>query len=458
MNNNPPAIMSLPKSLVLAFLFLFSVHPSFSQLPKGKIIDQVVAVVASYAILESDIENQYLQYKAQGNIANVGDVRCKILESLLFQKLMLNQAELDSVKVTDEQVETELNRKLRYYIAQFGSEEKFVEFYKKPVIEFKEEFREIVREQKKIEQVQYTITKDIKVTPSEVKSYFNKIPADSIPLLNAEVEIGQIIKNPPVSVEEKVRVKEKLNALRERILKGEDFATLAILYSEDPGSAKKGGELGFVGRGELYPEFEAIAFNLKKDQVSDILETKAGFHIIQLIERKGDYINVRHILLQPKVSPEDLVKAKQILEKVVNLIKKDSITFEKAAQEYSDDPTKTNGGITLNSETGTTRFEMDQVDPAISFALDKMNVGEVSQPLLMKTEEGKQAYRLVFLKSRTSPHRANLKQDYDRIQQWALEDKNTRTVDKWISDKLQKTYVSIIDDYKKCPYTHHWTE
>ncbi len=438
---------------LLCFVTIFMTGRTFSQ---GKVIDQVVAVVAGYAILQSDIENQYLQYKAQGQISGGEEIKCKILENLLFQKLLLNQAEIDSVEVTDEQVENELNRKLRYYITQFGSEEKFVEFYKKPIVEFKEEFRDVIRDQKKIEQVQYTITKDVKVTPSEVKSFFNSMPTDSIPLINAEVEIGVIVKNPPVSLEEKVRVREKLQSMRDRILKGEDFATLAIMYSEDPGSARKGGELGFVGRGELYPEFEAVAFNLKKGEVSDILETKAGFHIIQLIERKGEYINVRHILLIPKVSSEDLVKAKQILDKAYNLIQKDSLSFEKAAQEYSDDPSKVNGGLMVNPNTGTTRYEMDEVEPAVSFAIDKMNVGDVSQPLLMKTDDGKQAYRLVYLKSRTAPHKATLKEDYDRIHQWALEEKNMKTIDKWISGKVDKTYINIIDSFQQCPFNHHW--
>ncbi|HRY32479.1 MAG TPA: peptidylprolyl isomerase [Bacteroidales bacterium] len=445
----------MPNFKLFAFLFihLLWLPSAFSQ---GKVIDQVVAVVASWSILESDIENQYLQYKLQGNIADVSNIRCRILENLLFQKLMLNQAEIDSVTVTDEQVEEELNRKLRYYIAQFGSEEKFVEFYKKTIIEFKEEFRDVIRDQKLIEQVQYAITRDVKVTPSEVKRFFNQIPGDSVPMMNSEVEIGQIIKNPPVSVEEKIRVKDKLQVLRDRILKGEDFTTLAVLYSEDPGSAGKGGELGFVGRGELYPEFESIAFNLKKDEVSEILETKAGFHIIQLIERRGDYINVRHILLQPKVSDQDLVNARLILEKAARLVKSDSMSFEKAALDFSDDPSKNNGGLMINPETGTTKFEMDEVEPAISFALDKMNVGDISQPLLMRTAEGKQAYRLIYLKSRTVPHYANLKDDYDRIQIWALEDKNMKKIDQWISEKVAKTYINIIEDYLQCPFTHQW--
>jgi peptidyl-prolyl cis-trans isomerase SurA len=446
-------MMKLKISLILLALTLSPVI-TFPQ--KGKVIDQVIAVVAGHAILESDIENQYLQYKAEGNISDVTNMRCQILEGLLFQNLLLNQAEIDSVKVTDDQVDAELDRRIRKYIAQFGSQEKFEEFVKKPVIEFKEDFRDMVRDMKKIEQVQGTITKDTKITPSEVKAFFNKMPKDSLPLISSEVEIGQIIKNPPVSVDEKVRVKEKLIALRERILKGEDFTTMAVLYSEDPGSAKKGGELGFVGRGELYPEFEAVAFNLKKGEVSDVLETKAGFHIIQLIQRKGESINVRHILLVPKVSDEDLIEARRILDKVAAILKKDSLSFEKAAQLYSDDPSKTSGGLLINLETGTGKFDMKDVDPAISFAIDKMKVGETSQPLLMKTDAGKQAYRLVYLKSRTSPHRANLKEDYDRIQKWALENKNAQLINKWIDDKIGKTYINILETYKTCPFQHHW--
>ncbi|MEI6574979.1 MAG: peptidylprolyl isomerase [Bacteroidota bacterium] len=423
---------------------------------KGKIVDQIIAIVAGHAVLESDIENQYEQMRLQGGGDSHSDTRCQILESILFQKLMLNQAELDSVNVTDEEVEDELNRRLRYYIGQFGSQEKFEEFYKKPVTEFKEEFREIVREQKLIEQIQRGIVKDVKITPSEVKAFFNKLPLDSIPLVNAEVEIGQIVKNPPISTEEKQRVKVKLTGLRDRIMKGEDFSTLAVLYSEDPGSAAKGGELGFTSRGELYPEFEAVAFTLKKGEVSEILETKAGFHIIQMIQRKGDFINVRHILIQPKVSPTDLAEARKILEKVARKIKSDSITFEAAALEYSDDPSKNNGGLMVNPESGSSKFDMKTVDPAISFAIDKLEVGKLSQPLMMKTEEGKQAYRLVYLKSRTSPHRANLKMDYDRISEWALQGKKGEATSKWIKEKVAKTYINIIDKYRGCKFQHSW--
>jgi peptidyl-prolyl cis-trans isomerase SurA len=424
---------------------------------KGTIIDQVVAIVAGHAILESDIQNQFQQMRLQGNPDAGADMQCQLLEGLMFQKLMLNQADLDSIVVTDEEVEDELNRRLRYYIAQFGSQEKFEEFYKKPVSEFKEEFRSIVKDQKLIEEVQRGIIRDVRITPSEVKAFFNKIPTDSIPLISAEVEIGQIVKNPPISTEEKQRVKVKLTELRDRVMKGEDFSTLAVLYSEDPGSAVKGGELGFVGRGELYPEFEAVAFNLKKGEVSDILETKAGFHIIQMIQRKGDFINVRHILIMPKVNPNDLAEAKKILEKAAERINSDSITFEEAAMQYSDDPSKNNGGLIANPETGSSKFDMKAVDPAISFAIDKLDVGQISPPLMMKTEEGKQAYRIVYLKSRTSPHQANLKMDYDRISEWALAEKKNEAMGKWIKERADKTYINIIDQYKGCKFQYTWS-
>jgi len=280
------------------------------------IIDQVVAIVGDKIILESEVETQYVQYRMQGDIRGSSSaVKCEIMENMVFQKLMVNQAEIDSVEVSDSQVESEMDRRLRYYISQFGSQEKLEEFYQKSLIEIKEEFKEMVKEQMMVENVQHSITQDVKITPTEVRSYFKSIPKDSIPLVNSEVEIGQIVKQPPINVKEKIAIKEKLVEIRNRIIEGEAFSTLAVLYSEDPGSAKNGGELGLYGRGELYPEFEAVAFKLEKDELSEIVETEAGYHILQLIERKGDYVNVRHILLRPKVSPFDLVAAKSTLNR-----------------------------------------------------------------------------------------------------------------------------------------------
>ena len=429
---------------------------SFSQ---EKVIDQIAVIVGKNIILESDIENQYYQYIMQGEIVgSESSVKCQMLESMLFQKLLLNQAELDSIEITDSQIDQTLEQRLRYFIAQLGSKEAFEDYYGKTIPEFKEEFREEIKIQLMIESAQQKITMNIDVTPSEVKSFFKSIPIDSLPLINSEVVIGQIVKKPPVSLEQKLLIKENLRKLRQRILQGEDLSTLAILYSEDPGSAKKGGELGLYGRGELYPEFEAVAFKLKKDEVSDIVETEAGFHIIQLIERKGEYVNVRHILMQPKVSPLDLLIARKELDSIAQLIRNDSISFDDAVVKFSDDPSKNNGGLLINPITGTTKFEVNQLDPSVSFVINKLKVGKISYPVLMQTEDKKEAYRLLYLKKRTLPHRANLQEDYNRIQNWALQNKQGKAFKKWISKKAKKTYIKIIDKYRQCEFENEWFE
>jgi peptidyl-prolyl cis-trans isomerase SurA len=297
---------------------------------------------------------------------------------------------------------------------------------------------------------------NVSVTPSEIKNYYKKLPQDSIPLIKTEFKIAQIVKNPPISVEEKIRVKERLLEMRKRILAGESFSTLAILYSEDPGSAKKGGELGFYGRGQLYPEFEAVAFKLKEGEVSNVVETEAGYHIIQMIERKGDYINVRHILLVPKVSPMDLLKARNELDSISNLIRMDSLSFEDAVQMFSDGENKNNGGFLLNPYTGSTTFEAEQLDPQVSFTIEKMEVGEVSSPVPMKTDEQKDAYRLLKLVEKTQPHRANLQDDYSRVQEWALQQKQIEVIDNWINEKAREIYIRIIPAYRECQFQNNW--
>ena len=422
------------------------------------VIDEVVAVVGSHMIMLSDIEQQSMQLKAQGNTAGGEGLRCQIIESMLFQKLLLNQAEFDSIKITDEEVEGTLDSKMRYYVQQFGSREKLEEFYKKSVDDIKIEFREPVREQLLEEQMQQKITADIKVTPSEVKTYFNNLPADSIPIIATEYEIGEIVKDPPLSPEELNAAKEKISALRQRIVKGEKFATLAILYSEDPGSAPKGGELGLFGRGDMYAEFEAAAFSLKKGEVSDVIKTKAGFHILQLIERRGEYVNVRHILIIPKTSATDVMSAKLKLDSIADLIRKDSIKFERAAIKFSDNPNRINGGLLINPASGNTRFQANQLEREVFFVIDKMKVGDISKPVPMTNEEGKEAYRLLYLKVRTEPHRASLKEDYSQIQEWALTKKRAETIDKWIGKKLKSSYVHVNDNYKSCKFTHKWFE
>lgn len=447
-------ILSILVSLFIAFLCF-----SQEEHTEGNVIDQVVAVVGGHIILHSDVEVQYLQYRMQqGASGSESTVKCGILENMLFQKLLLNQAEIDSVVVTETQIEAELDRRLRYFISQFGSQEKFEEFYEKSVVEFKEEFRGQVEEQMLVENVQRGITENVQITPSEVKDFYREIPPDSLPLINSEVEIAQIVKMPPVSPEEEERVREQLRKFRERIRNGESFATLAILYSEDTESAKRGGEVGLVGRGELFPEFEAVAFNLEKGEVSEIVKTDAGYHIMQLIERRGDYVNVRHILLTPKVSPTELVRVKEELDSIAGLIDKGEYNFEEAVEEFSDDPGKNNRGLVINPMTGTSMFEIDQLDPKVFFVIDKLEVGDISNPVIFTNEEGKQGYRILQLRKRTNPHRANLKEDYNRIQNWALEKKKSEMISDWISEKVESTYVRINDEYMDCTFANKWID
>ena len=271
-----------------------------------------------------------------------------------------------------------------------------------------------------------------------------------------EYEVGQIVKEPSISKEEMEATRDRLKGLRERILKGDNFAAMATLYSEDPGSSRKGGDIGFVGRGQLYPEYEAVAFGLKKGEISDIVKSKAGYHIIQLIERRGEMINTRHILLMPKISDQDLARASKLLDSVSGLVNEKKLTFEEAAIQFSDDPGKINGGLMVNQASGNSRFTASQLDPKVFFVIDKMKVGNISKPLGMTNEEAKQTINLYYLKTRTEPHRANLKDDYSVIQGWALNEKQNKAINEWIGQKIGTTYFRINESYKDCQFKHTW--
>lgn len=423
-----------------------------------KTIDEIVALVGSHPVYWSDVEAQFAQARAQGVTGDPFTLRCQIFENLVFQKLLVYQAETDSLVVTDEQVNSELDRRLRYYIQQFGSQQKLEEFYDKSIEEFKNELREPLKLELLSQQAQAKIVDNVKITPNETKDYFNGLKQDSIPLIPTEYEIGQIVKNPVVGPDQLKEAREKLAALRARIQKGEKFATLAVLYSEDPGSASKGGELGLFSRGSMAPEFEAAAFNLKnKNDISEIIKTKFGYHLLQLIERKGDFVNVRHILIIPKVSPDDLVVAAAKLDSVADKIRNDSLTFEKAALMYSDDPGKVNGGLIQSQSSGNTRLAADELDPKVFFIIDKMNPGEVSNSVPYTTEDGTQAYRVLYLKLRTEPHKANMKDDYNKIQQWALDDKKQKVISKWVETKSKTAYIRLGDRFRNCDFKNKWT-
>lgn len=423
-----------------------------------KVIDEIAALVGSHPVYWSDVEAQYAQAKAQGMKGDAVTLKCEIFENLVFQKLLVYQAEIDSLVVSDEQVNSELDRRLRYYIQQFGSQQKLEEFYDKSLEEFKNELREPLRLEILSQQAQGKITENVKMTPNETKEYFLGLKPDSIPIIPTEYEIGQIVRTPVVGPAQLKEAREKLDGLRARIIKGEKFSTLAVLYSEDPGSAAKGGELGLFTRGSMAPEFESAAFNLKnKGDLSEVIKTKFGYHLLQLIERKGDFVNVRHILIIPKVSPEDLVVAAAKLDSIAEKVRVDSLTFAKAALIYSDDPGKVNGGLIQSQSSGNTRLAADELDPKVFFVIDKMKPGEISNSVPYLTEDGTQAYRVLYLQTRTDPHKANMKDDYNNIQEWALENKKSKVVAKWIESKSKTAYIRLGDKFKNCDFKYNWT-
>lgn len=441
------------------FLLLILVFFSNSQAqdlpkPKGIIVDKVAAVVGKNLILASDIENQYSQALSSGETP---PPKCAVLEELLFTKLLVHQAEVDSIEIPEKQVQQELDQRMRYYVAQVGSEEKLEEYYGKSIAQLKEDFKEDVREMLLARQVQQGITADIKVTPSEVRTMFNSFSVDSLPLLNAEMEIAQIVKKIEVNEDEKNIVREKIRKIRDRIVDGEDFATLAVLYSEDTESAKRGGELGFVGRNDLVPEFAAEAFNLKGKEISRIVESQFGFHIIQLIKRRGEMINVRHILVSPKFSSTDIKKAQLELDSIRNQIVSGKITFEEAAIKFSDDSeTKLNGGLLINPATGTTKFDVAEIEPGLFFILDKLKLGEISDVTKQAGSDNKPAFKLLKIKSKSEPHRANLKDDYQRLQNIALQQKQAKAVNTWINKKRKQSYIKITEEYMGCQFRNTW--
>ena len=434
---------------------------------KVQTIDKVVAVVGKNIILQSEVENQYIQYRMQGGPEGSGsELRCGILEDLLFQKLMLNQAEMDSLQVTDDEVENELSRRISELVGQVGSQEKLESYFNKTMAEIKDELRRMVKDKMLQDQVRADILKGVAVTPAEVKDFFRKQPQDSLPTVGTEYEIVQIVKRPPVSIDEKLRIKDQLSQIRKRILEGESFATMAILYSEDPGSAKKGGELGFTGRGEFAPEFETAAFNLRDGEISEVIETQFGFHIIQLIERRGDNVNCRHILLTAKVPVEALEKAQNELDSVAKLIRGGEMTFEEACLKYSDDDSKTNGGYIVNPAYGGNRIgiqdlpELEAYFPELknlSFVIGRLEVGVVSDPLPMTTSDNNDAFRLVMVKKKIDAHQVNMKDDYWRVQNWALNQKNQDVIRRWINEKAKKAFIRIDEDYVGCDWQFDWS-
>lgn len=446
--------MNFSKNLIQFFIIIILIISNLSAQERVE-IDKIVAVVGNSAILKSDLHNQKRQLESQG-ITFKGNDLCGLLDEMLYQKLLFNQAIIDSVEVSDMQIEQVLDRRLRFFIQQIGSREQLEAYYGKTIDELKDEFRPMVREQELSQMMEGQITSDIRITPSEVRQFYRSFHPDSIPIVESELQMAQILIKPDVEPEEIASTRQRLEEIRERILKGESFNTMAILYSEDPGSARKGGELGFYGRGELYTEFEATAFGLRPGEISEIIETQAGFHIIQMIERRGEQINVRHILMQPKVSPSQLAIARNRLDSIRTAIINEEITFSEAALQFSDDPRKVSGGVMINQYTNTTRFKSDEIEPNLFFVVDKLEAGDITEPLPTVTEEGSQAFRIVKVRERIDAHPATLEGDYDFIQQLALNEKKMDQVRNWVDSKIESTYILINSEFTGCTFSSPW--
>ncbi|HOF99026.1 MAG: peptidylprolyl isomerase [Paludibacteraceae bacterium] len=439
------------------FILLVSFFPFIHLTAQNNVIDEVIWIVGDDAILKSEVEEQRLRAQYEG-VPIQGDPYCVIPEQIAIQKLFLHQAQLDSIVANESTVNSQVEARLNYFVSQIGSKEKMEEYFGKKTTELREDLRQIIREQMIIQQMQQKLVGDINPTPAEVRRFFKQLPEDSIPVVPAQVELQIISYQPPVSQQEINRVKQRLLDFTERINSGNaDFSVLARLYSEDVESAKRGGELGFLGRGQLVPEFAAVAFNLQDPKkVSRIVETEFGFHIIQLIEKRGDRINCRHILLRPRISEEEKEKALHTMDSIANLIRSGKITFEQAVMYYSQDKnTALNAGLMLNEKTGTSKFEYQDLPPEISKIAYNMNVGEISNPFIMiDPKTHKEVIAIIKVKSKIPNHKANLVDDYQLIKTFYENKKKEEFLRDWIIKKQKETYISIDPAWRNCEFQY----
>ena len=429
---------------------------------QDNIIDEVIWIVGDEAILRSEVEEERLRAQYEGQPIP-GDPYCVIPEQLAIQKLFLHQAELDSIEANESSVSHQVDMRMNYYISQIGSKEKMEEYFRKTSSEIREEMMTSVRNQMIIQQMQSKLTEDIQPTPAEVRRYYNALSADSLPMVPAQVEVQILSFEPPVPVEETERIKSQLREFTERVMSGNaDFSMLARLYSEDTESAKRGGELGFVGRGQLVSEFADVAFNLSDPKrVSRIVQTEYGYHIIQLIEKKGERINCRHILLKPRISYDDKQTAIARLDSIRALIQADSLVFEAAVARYSQDKnTVMSGGLMTNPNTGASKFEYQDLPAEIARQIYTMKEGDVSMPFTMiDRAKNKEVCAIVKLKNKRDAHKANLEDDFQVIRNMLIQKLNAETIEQWIRSKQQEIYVSIDPAWQGCDFQYpNWVK
>ncbi len=443
------------RKLVGLFILLGCIAVSNQTNAQDKVVDQIVAVVGKNIILKSDIESMYQQQQAQG-ITSDGDMKCEILENLLVEKLLLAEAEQDTtITVSDSQLNQNLEQRIQYFVQHLGSEKEVEAYFKKSIIELKSDLEEVIKNQQMTSQMQNKIIDKVTVTPAEVRYHFKNLPEAEIPQIDAQVEFAQITVVPKVSLEEEDRIKAVLRELKRRIESGESgFAPLAVMYSED-GSARNGGELDYMGRGQLDPAYAAAAFNLKGDKISNVVKSDFGYHIIQVMDRRGEQIKTRHIIMKPKVTDASLKQAFGQIDSIADFIRKGTVKFEEAAMRWSyDKNSRNNGGVVINPETNESKWKMSELDPDVSKVIAKMNINEISKPFQSIDDKGRTVYKIVKLVNRSNAHKANLRDDYVALSNVYLGSKKEKALDKWIRDKQQGTYVHIDDSYVNCNFKY----
>jgi len=452
--------MSVKFRLMTLVCLLMVQIQAFAQ-TENNVVDEVIWVVGDQAILKSDVEAERIRAQYEG-VKWQGDPYCVIPEQLAIQKLYLHQAAIDSIEVTDADVSARVEQQMNWYVQQIGSKEKMEEYFNKNSTEIREQLRDNLKDQMTVQEMQQKLVGDIKLTPADVRRYFKDLPQDSLPFIPTQVEVQIITQEPRIPQEEINRVKNQLRDFTEQVNSGKtQFSTLALLYSEDTGSARQGGELGFMGRGELVSEYANVAFNLTDPKkISKIVESEYGFHIIQLIEKRGDRVNTRHILLKPKVSEEDLMACINRLDSIGNDIRSGTFTFDDAASYLSSDKdTKNNHGLLPNTNQqsslyGTSRFEMSDLPQEVAKVVYNLKPGEVSEAFTMINNKGKEVVAIVKLRNRIEGHKATMTEDYQRLKEIVANKRRNEKLDQWIKEKQRTTYIRVNPEWVKCDFRY----
>ena len=436
---------------------LLSVSACLAWAQPGKVLEEIVAVIGEHVILKTDLETEYAQALQETEFFE-GDLKCEVLNQLIIQKLYLHKGELDSVVVLDERVDAEVDRRVQYFAAQIGGEAQLERYLGKPIDQYREQMRIRVKEQMVIQEVQRGLISNVKVSPTQVQQFFNAMPKDSLPVFSTEVEVAQIVMTPEASDIAKQIALDEVNKIRADLVAGKySFEFLARTKSDDKGTAVNGGELGYFGRGKMVPEFERTAFTLKKDSISEVVETKFGYHIIQMIDRKGEQINARHILIRPLIVQSDLDALRTEMQELIDRLKADQTTLCEVASMYSTDyMTKDNCGYFTDPSTGAQQIEVNRLDPSIAAAVAKMSEGEYTAPTAFTNYDGNTAYKFIYLKAVRPEHTANLEDDYQKIQLMAQEEEQGKAIERWVEQFKMGVYVHIDEKYANCKELEGW--